>query len=129
MVSEPTPAAADLRRLAPYLLGRARRGIVGSSRYAQKLRDVIRAAAAVCSSPRSHRLGRASHTASTTESAPLLLLLLPLLLLLLLLLLPLLLLLSLLPLLLLLLLSSLCLVLLVASASVKAWWPHAVPQC
>ena len=45
MVSEPTPAAADLRRLAPYLLGRARRGIVGSSRYAQKLRDQIRAAA------------------------------------------------------------------------------------
>ena len=46
-----TPAAdADTRacllRLAPYLLGRARRGVVGSSRYAQKLRDAIRAAAA-----------------------------------------------------------------------------------
>ena len=33
-------------RLAPYLLGRVRRGIVGSSRYAQGLRESIRAAAA-----------------------------------------------------------------------------------
>ena len=32
--------------LAPFLLGRVRRGIVGSSRYAQKLRDAIRDAAA-----------------------------------------------------------------------------------
>ncbi|MDM7952951.1 MAG: 4Fe-4S binding protein [Cyanobium sp. CZS 25K] len=39
-------ARACLLRLAPYLLGRARRGVVGSSRYAQKLRDAIRAAAA-----------------------------------------------------------------------------------
>ena len=45
MVSALPPAAADLLRLAPYLLGRARRGIVGSSRYAKKLRDQIRAAA------------------------------------------------------------------------------------
>jgi len=36
----------DLLRLAPYLLGRVRRGIVGSSRYAQGLRESIRAAAA-----------------------------------------------------------------------------------
>ena len=31
-------------RLAPYLLGRARRGIVGSSRYARRLREEIRSA-------------------------------------------------------------------------------------
>ena len=35
-----------LLRLAPFLLGRARRGIVGSSRYAQGLREAIRNAAA-----------------------------------------------------------------------------------
>ncbi|MFM7268109.1 MAG: 4Fe-4S binding protein [Cyanobium sp.] len=40
----PSSAADDLRRLAPYLLGRVRRGIVGSSRYAQKLREAIREA-------------------------------------------------------------------------------------
>ncbi len=33
-------------RLAPFILGRVRRGIVGSSRYASALRDAIRAAAA-----------------------------------------------------------------------------------
>jgi transcriptional regulator with AAA-type ATPase domain/NAD-dependent dihydropyrimidine dehydrogenase PreA subunit len=35
-----------LLTLAPYLLGRARRGVVGSSRYAQRLREQIREAAA-----------------------------------------------------------------------------------
>ncbi|MEB3264597.1 MAG: 4Fe-4S binding protein [Synechococcus sp.] len=49
-VPEPLSPAADrhdaLRRLAPYVLGRVRRGIVGSSRYAQRLRDDIRRAAA-----------------------------------------------------------------------------------
>ncbi len=39
-------ARAALLRLAPYLLGRVRRGVVGSSRYAQKLREAIRDAAA-----------------------------------------------------------------------------------
>ncbi len=40
--SEPAAtAAACLLRLAPHLLGRVRRGIVGSSRYAQNLRDAI----------------------------------------------------------------------------------------
>ncbi|MEI6616198.1 MAG: 4Fe-4S binding protein, partial [Cyanobium sp. ELA507] len=46
MVSNSNPMAPALRRLAPFLLGRVRRGIVGSSRYAQKLRDQIRSAAA-----------------------------------------------------------------------------------
>jgi len=46
MVSDANPMAPALRRLAPFLLGRVRRGIVGSSRYAQKLRDQIRTAAA-----------------------------------------------------------------------------------
>jgi len=46
MVSDSNPMAPALRRLAPFLLGRVRRGIVGSSRYAQKLRDRIRSAAA-----------------------------------------------------------------------------------
>jgi transcriptional regulator with AAA-type ATPase domain len=40
----PASPASALLRLAPYLLGRARRGIVGSSRYASKLREEIRAA-------------------------------------------------------------------------------------
>jgi polyferredoxin len=40
-----TDPRACLLRLAPYLLGRTRRGVVGSSRYAQKLRQAIRAAA------------------------------------------------------------------------------------
>jgi transcriptional regulator with AAA-type ATPase domain len=35
-----------MRRLAPYLVGRSRRGVVGSSRYAQALRRAIREAAA-----------------------------------------------------------------------------------
>ena len=39
-------ARACLLRLAPHLLGRVRRGVVGSSRYAQKLREAIRDAAA-----------------------------------------------------------------------------------
>ena len=39
-------AQARLLRLAPYLIGRTRRGIVGSSRYAQRLREQIRNAAA-----------------------------------------------------------------------------------
>jgi hypothetical protein len=38
-------ARAALLRLAPHLLGRVRRGVVGSSRYAQKLRAAIRNAA------------------------------------------------------------------------------------
>ncbi|MBD2717802.1 4Fe-4S binding protein [Synechococcus sp. FACHB-909] len=50
MTSSPPEATPDPRacllRLAPYLLGRTRRGVVGSSRYAQKLRDAIRAASA-----------------------------------------------------------------------------------
>jgi polyferredoxin len=46
MVNDSNPMAPALRRLAPFLLGRVRRGIVGSSRYAQKLRDRIRSAAA-----------------------------------------------------------------------------------
>ena len=36
----------DLLRLAPHLVGRARRGVVGSSRYAQNLREAVRQAAA-----------------------------------------------------------------------------------
>lgn len=36
---------APLLRLAPFLVGQARRGVVGSSRYARKLRDAIRLAA------------------------------------------------------------------------------------
>jgi polyferredoxin len=46
MALDPPPQAPGLLRLAPYLLGRVRRGIVGSSRYAQKLRDAIREASA-----------------------------------------------------------------------------------
>lgn len=46
MLMDANPTAADLRRLAPLLLGRVRRGIVGSSRCALKLRDAIRLAAA-----------------------------------------------------------------------------------
>ncbi|MFO0038306.1 MAG: sigma 54-interacting transcriptional regulator, partial [Synechococcaceae cyanobacterium] len=38
------PQAACLLRLAPYLVGRSRRGVVGSSRYAQALRRAIREA-------------------------------------------------------------------------------------
>lgn len=44
-VGEPAAtSAACLLRLAPHLLGRVRRGIVGNSRYAQNLRDSIRRA-------------------------------------------------------------------------------------
>lgn len=43
----PPPQQPDkLLRWAPYLVGRCRRGIVGSSRYAQRLREQIRQAAA-----------------------------------------------------------------------------------
>jgi len=46
-VVEGNPTGEDtLLRLAPHLLGRSRRGIVGGSRYAQRLRDQIRQAAA-----------------------------------------------------------------------------------
>ena len=40
----PPPDNAALLRLAPYLVGRARRGVVGSSRYARSLREAIRTA-------------------------------------------------------------------------------------
>ena len=40
------PSQACLLKLAPHLLGRSRRGVVGSSRYAERLRDAVRAAAA-----------------------------------------------------------------------------------
>ncbi len=36
--------AAHLQQLAPHLVGRARRGVVGSSRYARNLRDAVRQA-------------------------------------------------------------------------------------
>ena len=36
--------AADLQQLAPHLVGRVRRGVVGSSRYARNLRDAVRQA-------------------------------------------------------------------------------------
>jgi polyferredoxin len=38
--------SSDLLRLAPFLVGRARRGVVGSSRYARALREAVRLAAA-----------------------------------------------------------------------------------
>ncbi|MEB3332927.1 MAG: sigma 54-interacting transcriptional regulator, partial [Synechococcaceae cyanobacterium] len=44
MSSSPGPAAA-LLRLAPLLVGRARRGVVGRSRYARTLREALRQAA------------------------------------------------------------------------------------
>ena len=34
-------SSAGLQRLAPFVLGRARRGVVGSSRYAQRLRTAV----------------------------------------------------------------------------------------
>ncbi|MCP9915989.1 4Fe-4S binding protein [Cyanobium sp. ATX 6F1] len=40
-----TGASEPFLRLAPYLVGRARRGVVGSSRYALALRDTLRQAA------------------------------------------------------------------------------------
>jgi polyferredoxin len=44
--AELAPLPEHFRRLAPHLVGRARRGIVGSSRYAVALRDHVRQAAA-----------------------------------------------------------------------------------
>ena len=44
-LATPDPRAC-LLKLAPHLLGRSRRGVVGSSRYAERLRDAVRAAAA-----------------------------------------------------------------------------------
>jgi transcriptional regulator with AAA-type ATPase domain/NAD-dependent dihydropyrimidine dehydrogenase PreA subunit len=41
----PPTSASDLQRLAPHLQSRIRRGVVGSSRYAQSLRQAIREAA------------------------------------------------------------------------------------
>ncbi len=38
-------SSAELQRLAPFVLGRARRGVVGSSRYAQRLRSAVLEAA------------------------------------------------------------------------------------
>ena len=38
-------SGTDFQRLAPYVLGRARRGVVGSSRYAQRLRTAVMEAA------------------------------------------------------------------------------------
>ena len=38
-------SSAGLQRLAPFVLGRARRGVVGSSRYAQRLRSAVLEAA------------------------------------------------------------------------------------
>ncbi|MBE9172500.1 4Fe-4S binding protein [Cyanobium sp. LEGE 06143] len=49
MSASPTPASdpsAAYLKLAPFLVGRARRGVVGSSRYASRLREQIRQAAA-----------------------------------------------------------------------------------
>ena len=44
--SFPPDPLQPLQKLAPYVVGRARRGVVGSSRYARNLRDAIRQAAA-----------------------------------------------------------------------------------
>ena len=44
--SAAVPTAPELLRLAPALVGRARRGVVGSSRYATSLREAVRQAAA-----------------------------------------------------------------------------------
>ena len=44
MATQPVPTATALVRLAPYVLGRVRRGIVGGSRYAANLREAIRQA-------------------------------------------------------------------------------------
>ena len=46
MSTAPSPTAPELLRLAPFLVGRARRGVVGSSRYARSLREAARQAAA-----------------------------------------------------------------------------------
>ena len=42
---DPTLDSTQLQRLAPHLVGRARRGVVGSSRYARNLREAISKAA------------------------------------------------------------------------------------
>jgi polyferredoxin len=44
MAPPQTLANADLLRLTPHLVGRARRGVVGSSRYARNLREAVREA-------------------------------------------------------------------------------------
>ena len=46
MASDSPASGARMLRLAPHLIGRARRGVVGSSRYARTLRREIREAAA-----------------------------------------------------------------------------------
>ncbi|MFO7630272.1 MAG: 4Fe-4S binding protein, partial [Prochlorococcaceae cyanobacterium] len=46
MAEELDEARACLLKLGPYLFGRVRRGVVGSSRYAQRLREQIRLASA-----------------------------------------------------------------------------------
>ena len=38
-------SSAGLQQLAPFVMGRARRGVVGSSRYAQRLRTAVLEAA------------------------------------------------------------------------------------
>ena len=43
-VTQRLESQADLLRLAPYLVGRSRRGVVGSSRYAKALREAVRQA-------------------------------------------------------------------------------------
>ncbi len=46
-LADGTPdSQACLLKLAPFLLGRSRRGVVGSSRYAERLREAVRRAAA-----------------------------------------------------------------------------------
>ncbi len=45
-LESPLREPAELLRLAPLLVGRARRGVVGSSRYARSLRESVRLAAA-----------------------------------------------------------------------------------
>ena len=44
MAQAPMPSAERFQRLAPHLVVRARRGIVGSSRYATRLREAVRQA-------------------------------------------------------------------------------------
>jgi len=43
-VSQQLESQPDLLRLAPYLVGRSRRGVVGNSRYAKALREAVRQA-------------------------------------------------------------------------------------
>ena len=44
LTPRPSLDNADLLRLAPLLVGRARRGVLGSSRYARTLREAVRQA-------------------------------------------------------------------------------------